>query len=157
MSGESVAPATRDSFLYEGCYRPRGGLSFAERAAWGLRTLNDPKSNAARAPRAPQASIRGVKHTSACGGLSPIAPLPRPRTPVRAGEAGRRRSRVLLITASVPYRELTAARQCITASARVTTRWRRFRIRWEGRSISCLSFGAHVFVTGGFVRAGERA
>lgn len=36
MSTQVIAPTTSGTFLYDGCYRARGELSFAQREAWGL-------------------------------------------------------------------------------------------------------------------------
>lgn len=50
MSIEAVVPTNSRSFVYEGCYRPRGSLTFAERSAWGLRlTGHRPSAPSTRA------------------------------------------------------------------------------------------------------------
>ena len=53
MSKVSIAATTPTTFVYEGRYRPRGELSFAERAAWGLCSQALPKPRAAMRTRAP--------------------------------------------------------------------------------------------------------
>jgi hypothetical protein len=65
MSIKAIAPKMSSSFVYEGCYRPRGGLTFAERSAWGLRAPSRrlPVSKAIAPALVPQAQIfptRGI-------------------------------------------------------------------------------------------------
>jgi hypothetical protein len=157
MSGEAIAPTTCGSYLYEGYYRPRGGLSFAERAAWGLRSVSDSKPAAIDMPHARKAAGEWMKHAKPAGAAGPLSGSRQPQTPVRAGDAVRRHVRILALADHAAYRRPAAASKRIAARGSVTVKWRRFRLRSNGRSMSCISIGKRVFVTGGFVREGTSA
>ena len=147
MSIEAVAPTTCGSFLYEGCYRPRGGLSFAERAAWGLSSTskaNPPIRHASLSGSKPMSeALRPSKHFAIRVTRAFIAP-----SRARTRSLKRRRFRVICASQFAGQRLKTTKNKRTSAGNEDATKWRRLRLKVLGRNITCLSVRGRVFVSG---------
>ena len=153
MSIEAVKPVTSGGFVYEGCYRPRGSLSFAEQSAWGLRctapsiSTTHPKRRELEVPRLANPCSR-----SPFARAQTFAAISGKKAPLRLGQhvrlpAGTPRCSA---TRRETGKHVQAQRrhQCNT--------WRRFRFIMSGRTITCLNVGSRWFVTGTVIGASNR-
>jgi hypothetical protein len=145
MSIKSISPTVSGSFVYDGCYRARGDLSFAERAAWGLSSpaihkvftiVNTRSSAASPTPQRPhaQAQLRS-------GGM---LLLRNSNNPARARWSYRWMARGLV---------QPMGRRTFTARVRggairfKTVRWRRYRATVVGSTVTLLIANGKTFVT----------
>jgi hypothetical protein len=148
MSIEAIVPAISRSFVYEGCYRPRGSLTFAERSAWGLRSSGNrpPASNSSTsAPEAAVSTRRSTPVTSAQF---------RPHEGTHKAHAienkMKRKPRVrvgCLTSAAVRYAKRFASAQHL-AKPRRFSGWYRLSVKVGCGSATCLLVRGRSFVAG---------
>jgi len=148
MSIEAVTPAIWGSFVYEGCYRPRGALTFAERSAWGLcSSENRPVASGRRAPMpkfrtparcsAPVTSTQHKPHVSAHHAGATAKRLRR-RPRFRLG---------CLSPAVLCYHKRFGGLHTLAKPKRLTG-WYRLSVKLGGGSATCLLARGRSFVTG---------
>jgi len=148
MSIEAVAPAFSGSFVYEGCYRPRGALTFAERSAWGLRLSGSrPSLSSARAP------MRDARASACRSGSATCAQLGQhagSRTADAIGKRCKRTSRFrvgCLSPAALRCAQRFASPHSL-ANPRNFARSYRLSVKVGGASATCIFSHGRSFVTG---------
>jgi len=155
MSSEAVVPAILGSFVYEGCYRPRGSLTFAERSAWGLRSFGDRPQAATTSAFMPETRV--FAH-----GFRPVTFTQlKPQGSTHSGGAIARRSKRrarfrvgCLSSAAVRYAKRFVSPHVSTKTKRFAG-WYRLSVKVAGGSATCLLARGRSFVTGD-IRARNR-
>ena len=148
MSIEAVAPAISGSFAYEGCYRPRGSLTFAERSAWGLRSSGSrlPGSKAS----APMQETRASARRSTPVTYAQIGPHPVAHTTDGIENSRQRKPRFrvtcLASTTLRCVKPFDHPRQL--AKPKRTGRWYRLSVKIGDGSVTCVGSRGRSFVTG---------
>lgn len=148
MSIEAVASNLYGSFLYEGCYRPRGGLTFAERSNWGLHGALA-RHIIANAHACLRSTSRTIGHRVSmppqrlCHGFGRIPEVG------QLHSCRRKARRFRMVSATV-----SLVRHAMYCGARTSTkrpglaRWHRLRVCVGSIKASCLVAGGRAFVTG---------
>jgi hypothetical protein len=148
MDVETIAHERSGSFLYTGCYRARGELSRADRAAWGLREpfARQLEHHLIATPLRAGTSPLMMMRPQDRGRLAVVAARPRCGSPRRADESGCQRAGPW-DAASMPkrrWRFLVPARTGLQPAYR----WSRLKLKVEGAPATCLVVGERAFVTG---------
>jgi hypothetical protein len=149
MSIKAIAPKMSSSFVYEGCYRPRGGLTFAERSAWGLRAPSRrlPVSKAIAPALVPQAQIFRpllVARSRSNGGTT-SGPLPR----LYAGRNEKPRFRAGCMSPSILRIVKRFATLYVKTQSKNLERWYRLSVKVGDDKVTCLIVGRRAFVAAG--------
>ncbi len=155
MAIDMVAWKTCGSFLYAGCYRARGALTCADRAAWGLSERlchervkqPDPKSPAvskrAKCARAPVP--RAPQQTADSG----------PRVFWHEPRAGKPHLRIAGGSESmVPYEQRFVVTRAAPVAHRAV-RWQRIHAMVGGQRVICLVFCGRAFVYRAAIASGS--
>jgi hypothetical protein len=148
MSIEAVVPPNSRSFVYEGCYRPRGSLTFAERSAWGLR------SSGQRPPAARTSAPVNIARTLP----SRSKPLTCAQRPQRQGSRNpytiekhlkrERRFRVCSLSSVALRYTKTLANQRASVRPKQLAGWLRLQVKVGGGPVTCLVTPRRSFVAG---------
>ena len=148
MSIEAVVPAISGSFVYEGCYRPRGALTFAERSAWGLRSsANRPSVTNSNAPTPMARASARQTWPVTCAQLRPQVAT-HCRTSIEKRLKRKRRFRAAcLSSAALRCANRHAGAQHLAKPSRFAG-WFRLSVEVGGWSATCLLARGRSFVTG---------
>jgi hypothetical protein len=142
---ERIAPQMQRSFIYSGCYAALGGVSLAQRAAWGLYASSGTLDTSASTQRRLQPSTRTCNCTAAFTiKIKPAAVRLAPRTLVRAR---RRRVRCDSIDSDKGSRwqiNMTPERARRLHGA---CTYRRVCVSVNGQHLTCTIFRGRAFVT----------
>src|SRR5579863_185988 len=145
---EAISLAVHDSFLYTGCVAPRGGISLAQRSAWGLQETPEFSDEL-------ETSVREALPRP-CG---PISSLPNPKieasntqratasTMAHFGPERRRHAR--LLEGSCNVHEPRDVRRREQGAGRTHPHWlhQRTCVKVGRRHLVCMVFRGHAFVT----------
>ena len=150
MSIEVVVPKSGGSFLYEGCYRPRGALTFAERSAWGL--YSQTRARHAIGLRAMK-SKSAIRHASIC-------PPDRQRRDVNhvlncRAHVSARRPRFGIVNLSTFAKQYARRRLNLQNAVHAKERWFVIRASVADITVTCLVARNRTFVAG-FMQAKEK-
>jgi hypothetical protein len=148
MSIEAIVPTISRSFVYEGCYRPRGSLTFAERSAWGLRSCgNRPQASNSSTPT-PEAPVSARRSGPvACAQFRPHECTHKAHA-IEKKLKRKARIRVGCLTSAA----LRYAKRVALAQRRVKAKrfagWYRLSVKVGSGSATCLLARGRSFVTG---------
>jgi hypothetical protein len=146
MSIKAIAPKMPSSFVYEGCYRPRGGLTFAERSAWGLRTPSRglPVSKAIAPALVQQAQVCGPLLVARLRSNGGTTSGPVPRLYARGNE--KLRFRAGCVSPSVLRIVKRYASLYVKTQSKNLQRWYRLSVKVGDAKVTCLVVGRRAFV-----------
>jgi hypothetical protein len=141
---ERIAPQMQRSFIYSGCYAAMGGMSLAQRAAWGLHASSGKLLTSVTAQRHLQSRARS------CNCTSPFTVKIKPAA-VRVAlrpltRAPRRRIRCCSIEADKGSRWRTNMTPERARRLRGACAYRRVCVRVGGQHLTCTIFRGRAFV-----------
>lgn len=152
MIFHGVARGSENSFLYAGCYSPRGSLSVAQRAAWGLHVVcgqtshwKSPKS-VASAPRRPPCICENVFATRVKFRSRSVT-LP---TAIRCENYRRNGFTWTLPSLDRQRRHVPRPRQYREREAARAVQYRRLCVIINGQHLTCTVFRGRAYVAGRF-------
>jgi hypothetical protein len=156
MAMDAIAHTDNGSFLYSGCYRVRGELTSADRAAWGL---HEPFANQLDRHAAPLSRIasRPAPREQRTTGQTRAAIRSSQRDDNRLRQTGDRAKRLLVtcVAAVMQGRVRRFIARHGADYARSTRRWRRLAVVAAGVPATCLLWGGRAFVTGAAAKVRE--
>jgi len=144
MSSVSIQATTSATFVYEGCYRARGELSFAEQAAWGLCSQAPTKHKAMRTRALATTPTFQVRHAH-----TQIRPQHNTRASRHLGVAHDRPRRVWRAhgKAHAFSRHALTVRWRRRAALSHSRRWRRYAVKVLGRAGTLLMGNGRSFMS----------
>jgi hypothetical protein len=145
MSIKAIAPKISTSFVYEGCYRPRGGLTFAERSAWGLRTPSRTLPDSKTTERAPVLQPQIARPLLVARSRSNDATTRRPFR-LFAGGNEKPRFRAEYVSPSILRMVKRFASLYVQTQSKNLERWYRLSVKIGDAKITCLVAGRRSFV-----------
>jgi len=152
MIFHGVARVSEDSFLYSGCYSARGGLSVAQRAAWGLHVRGGQSSDwkpckkVATALARPPCVCENVFTTRVKSKPSSTAA----QTVIKCEKDRRHRFTCMLPSAEKQRRHEPRSRQLRERGACHVVPYRRLCVIADGRHLTCTVFRGRAYVASAF-------
>jgi hypothetical protein len=154
MSFDGCVRDTNASFLYSGCYRARAGMSFAQRAAWGLRDFAPPSAGQTTAVERPQQAASEWCASMAHATLTSSNPMQKTSVPHDRGRQTPRKRRHA-VCSPVFVRLLQERLRCIGPQPlrlEGAGRYRRFSACVNGQYVTCVVLRGRVYIRAGSLR-----